>query len=245
MFKQERVFFNFQNMSKEVLSGRKRLLDLHRLMTLSSSYLYNAGSLQSYERTLLDEGESFVSIVEIYLKQCRLNGEVVQILDFGCGGNTFLEILMQELLDRRWEKKDIRAIGLSVGDSRDNEQKELDEKLGIEFIDRDKVSFVFQREQFNVVVSRKAFLHLDNPLQEVKRLYRSLRLGGVMYIDFSDHSPLSEILHLIVEDIKKDGIESSFQRGVLFARNNGIPMKFRNVRAQWKGGYYEYEYGQK
>ena len=87
-----------------------------------------------------------------------------KVLDFGCGGGYLLG-----------SYKNIKKYGVEINDT----AIQVAEKNGLKIY---KSSKDLPSEYFDVIISNHALEHCDNPFIELKELYRSLKLNGLICI---------------------------------------------------------------
>ena len=143
-----------------------------------SNYSILRSTLAEYERNLLPQDETLLSVLED-IRKAYPERSPLRVLDFGCGDATAIRDFSQTA---KSEGMNIDLTGISVGDIRTREQKEYDREHGINFIDQEKSILALPANHFDVVLSRWTFLHLANPLQTLKKIVRSLKPGGRAYI---------------------------------------------------------------
>lgn len=90
-----------------------------------------------------------------------------RILDLGCGTGTFLKVAK----GRGW-----RPYGLEIG----NWARAAAERIGFHITIATLKEAQFPSEYFDVVYSHTVVEHLDDPLSELREIYRVLKNGGVM-----------------------------------------------------------------
>jgi len=87
-----------------------------------------------------------------------------KVLDFGCGGGFFLSLF-----------NDIEKHGVEINDY----AREVAKKNNLNVF---KSSKEIPGDYYDVVISNNALEHVDNPLVELKELYRSLKKNGKICI---------------------------------------------------------------
>lgn len=123
----------------------------------------------------------------------------VQVLDVGCGTGQFLrDIARRAITDGVAEK--VSLTGISVGDGRKITEKEFDATQQFNFVDADIQSMQLNAETYDLIVARWSIKHLTDPLRIIKKLYRSLRVGGELYV----HLEKSDLIGLFAEYTKEE-----------------------------------------
>ena len=90
--------------------------------------------------------------------------EEKKILDFGCGGGYMLSAF-----------KNIEKFGVEIN----SVATEIAKKNGLKIFSNSKK---LPSNFFDLIISNNALEHTDNPLVELKELYRSLKIGGKICI---------------------------------------------------------------
>ncbi len=233
---------------RQLKRGFRDLQEIHlknaRDLTLnpeeSERYACLDTGLEKYEKDLL-EGNRLMDFVEQAFNKDKKD-QPVRILDYGCGHNVALRELVA---DNNNPEIKIEATGVSAGDPRTLEEKEVDESCNIKFIDQTGIFLKLPINTYDIIISRFAFFHLPNPLETLRTLYKSLKIGGIMRIHlrtytgagladkfFNDkvsQEDASKIEDRLINDLKKSGIDLELNGRILSVKKNDVNMRFPNV----------------
>jgi SAM-dependent methyltransferase len=224
------------------LKLEKEKLEKARELTVPSEGMQGYGiissPLEEYEKILLS-GRLLSELVKEVHELRPV--EPVKILDFGCGKNAAL----RDLIKQNVSGIEIEATGNSVGDPRSEEQKEFDRENNIKFIDQKEVTVTFPINEYDIILSKMTFGHLPNPLQTLKKLYNSLKIGGIMYVEFPTRGWLSlankfydmtsydkaiKQANDFIKELKESGIDIDSNGKRIVIKKNDVEMKFRSIK---------------
>lgn len=205
MFSSERMTY------QKLREQEKEAAQKHRAATLklanfqpSDGFLHNlkdevryctvSAGLDQYNETFQPADGSLYTTV---LRLSRRTRNLVQVLDVGCGTGQFLRDLAQKA-EKDGCAEHLKLVGITLGDGRSEKEKLYDESHSITIADIDIQSTRFASEQFNLIVARYSIKHLTDPLRAIRKLYRSLVVGGELYV------------HLNTADLSQLFLESRF-----------------------------------
>lgn len=205
MFGSERM--TYQKLRKQ----EKETAEKHRSATLklanfqpSDGFIHNdkdevryctvRAGLDQYNETFQPADGSLYTTV---LRLLHRGEGPVRVLDVGCGTGQFLRDLAHKAEKDGFDDR-LKLVGITLGDGRSEKEKLYDASHGIAVTDADIQSTRFAAEQFDLIVARYSIKHLTDPLRAIRKLYRSLVVGGELYV------------HLNTADLSQLFFESRF-----------------------------------
>lgn len=140
----------------------------------------------------------------------------------------------------------IEGTGMGAGDIRTPDEKQFDKQHRIYFINVPAPAVPLESNYYDIIVSQTTFMHLYDPLQELRRLYQAAALGGELRLSiplyflaakFTTDDATLENEHVekqaigkakrVFQLLAKSGIDLEYVHGnTLVIRKNEVPMKF-------------------
>lgn len=122
-------------------------------------------------------GNERVNIIEKYLRNKKKN---IEVLDIGCSTGFFIEAC---------NKKGWKTLGLELNPSAVN----FGQKRGLNIKNSDFLKTKFKRK-FDVICAFDVLEHLYDPLKVVKKAYRNLNKGGLLFVYVPNWQSASRLL---------------------------------------------------
>lgn len=191
--------------------------------------------LDQYSLDLFGDKGKLEELVRIGISKAKERPFRMLILGAGSGR------MAEELIEKVGQLDRLQIVEIGIGDPRNTEQREFDEKNNIEFIDGDINEVKIDSNSYDLVVSRSFMLHMNDPLRIIKKVSRSMREKGEFYADFSLRDQLktkfrrtndlsSEMQAIrIIDDARSNGAEIFIDNVGLYYRKNENPLKFENI----------------
>lgn len=161
----------------------KLLLSLNKLFKLPK---HPFNMQQNGEKTYAEwQFEKGIDTIKFYLEHSDETEMFVnkKVLDIGCGaGGKSLYYLSRGAQS---------VTGVDVVEKYKFESEQLRDKLGLrgfEFVYADASKMPFEAESFDTVIMNDAMEHVSKPLEVLQEVYRVLKPGGKLYVNFPPYN---------------------------------------------------------
>ncbi|SRR5258708_55124 len=139
------------------------------------------------------------------------------------------------------ESNRVNILEISLGDPRNQEEKDFDKNNNIKFVQGDIGEIKLKNSSLDLVISRMFMLHMIDPMRVTKKIYRALTFGGEFYSDFqfgrdfatkfrSDNErSQEEKAQLTILEATKNGSFISIDYNGMYLRKNRKRLSFNNL----------------
>jgi len=161
----------------------KLLLSLNKLFKLPKHpFNMQQNGEMTYAQWQYEKG---IDTIKFYLEHTNVKEmfENKSVLDIGCGAGGKSLFYLSEGANN--------VVGVDVVEKYKEESYLLRDKLnlkGFEFVCTDAADMPFEAETFDTVIMNDAMEHVDKPIDVLKEVYRVLKPGGKVYINFPPYN---------------------------------------------------------